>query len=99
MKLETIDPIAEAAQQASRSIARQHDGIVMALVRERLGNPDIELQDLHGRLQGFDYLPHLERDGYREWLLDGRPLVRFWPPEISWAGNVMTVNQRYQVHP
>ncbi len=95
-----FSPLDEGKRRAARSIADQHDGIVLALVRERLPElpEDVHPHELRGRLEGFQFLPVGERPGYTEWVLDGRPLVRFWPAEVFWErGTVMHVEQRYAV--
>lgn len=28
--------------------------------------------------------------------LDGKPILRFWPPEFTWQGNSLIANQRFQ---
>jgi hypothetical protein len=90
----SIRPVAEAKQQAARNIAAQHDAIVFSLVRDRLPSEEIiKPEQLRGRLEAF----HFAGKPYREYVLDGRPLVRFWEPELEWEGTTMTITQRYQV--
>lgn len=89
-----ISPITEAARQAARSIAAQHDAVALALVKERLANPpDFKLEDLRGRLTAH------ERRGlttHTDYFLDGKLLARFFPPEVEITDGVMTVTQKYQ---
>lgn len=94
----TIRPMDEAARQSAMSIAAQFDGIAFALVKERLPGEDIRLPgQLRGRIEAFEYLPPPGQTGYTEYRIDGKPFVRFWPPEMEWEGLKMTVTQRYQV--
>lgn len=88
-----IQPIDEAQQQLARRLVRHNDAIVMALIRDRL--PQWKADDLgalRGRLEGLVY-----PSGVLEYVLDGMVIARFHPPTTERDGNMLTVDQRYQV--
>jgi len=95
-----ISPRVELHHSAARNIIKQHDAIVFSLAKDHLPREDIQMpQQLRGRLEAFDYLPKMGLPGYREYVLDGRPIARFWEPEMEWEGLKMTITQKYQVLP
>lgn len=93
-----MSPMDHAARQHAERLTRHMDGIVEALVRERL--PPHELEDfprqlgrLVGRLEAFDDFS----DHSRTFVLDGRPLVRFYAPTTTMDSGLLSVTMRYQV--
>jgi hypothetical protein len=85
-------------QRAARRIEAHQEALVLGLVRERMELDSIEIRDLEpGELQGFDYLPTTIAPGYREYELLGKPMVRFYSPEVAFDGQYMLVNLRYRV--
>jgi len=85
-------------QRAARRIEQHQEGLVLAMVRERMELDSIEMRDLEpGELQGFDYPPSVTAPGYREYELTGKPLVRFYSPEVAFEEGDMLVNMRYRV--
>lgn len=89
-------PTDEAAQIASQRMASQYDGIITALLKERMAAGEIDScdprdLDARGILKGFRY-----PDGVSEYELNGAALVKFWPPEVAFADDgAMLVHQRY----
>jgi hypothetical protein len=85
-------------QRAARRIELHQEGLVLAMIRERLELDSLEMRDLEpGELQGFDYPPTETAPGYREYELQGKPLVRFYSPEVAFDEGDMMVNLRYRV--
>jgi hypothetical protein len=88
----------EQTRLAARRIEAHQEGLVLAMVRERMELDSIEMRDLEpGELQGFDYPPTETAPGYREYELDGQPLVRFYSPEVAFDEGNMLVNLRYRI--
>lgn len=103
---DAIRPIDYAMRAHAERMKNHMDGIVEALLRERVPGYDLDDLDtrrglgrLAGRLEVFSFLESTTSPGFIEFVLDGRPLVRFFAPETSMDGGLLTVTQRYQVLP
>ncbi len=91
----------EITRQAQRRVDEHQRAVVLALARERF--PDLDaftFADLEDRLNGFDYPPSETYQGFREYELDGKPLVQFFAPEVAFEdppSTAMLVNLRYRI--
>lgn len=88
------DPIVNIREQISNRIAdqvaRMKDQIIIGALVPHLG-PSIVLKTLVGRLKCFKRQP----TDYEDWELDGRLVLRIWPPEIDWKANMVNITQRF----
>ena len=89
----------EIAAQLSARMASQYDGIITAMLRERVATGQVDTADpkeldVQGRLRGFSY-----PDGRTEWELDGQTLVEFLVPQAGFSedGRFMEVALVYRV--
>jgi hypothetical protein len=89
----TIDDDDPDTQRAALRIEAHQDALVLALARERLEGAG----EVDTRLTGFDYPATETAPAYREYELDGQPLVRFYSPEVAFDEGNMLVNLRYRV--
>lgn len=63
------------ASDAVQHLAAQHDKILLCTIRQHLGD-ETKVESLRGRLEGQRH-----ENGIEQWLLDGRPLIEFHPPQ------------------
>ncbi len=88
----------ETIRRIQKSIDQQQEGLVLALVRERLELDGLELHELEeGELAAFNYERTEALPAFREYELQGKPLVRFYPPEVAMEDGFMLVNLCYRV--
>lgn len=97
---EQAEVAAELQQEAARRIATYQDGIVRAMLRERLARGELPTDNPHeldqlNRLQKF----LLEDSGATRYELDGQELVTFAPAEAGFdgAGGFLEVRQVFRV--
>lgn len=94
---QTASPADELARQAAARMSSQYDGIITSLLKERVVAGEIDTSDPHaldaaGALKGYRY-----PDGCSEWELNGKTLIKFWPPDVAFGEGFMHVHQRYVV--
>jgi hypothetical protein len=85
---------------AGERINRHQEAVVLALAQDQTPRGEFfptDIGDLGERLKGFDYPPSETAPGYREYEIDGTPLIRFYAPEVAFDGDSMLVNLRYRV--
>jgi hypothetical protein len=83
-------------RRAAERMVTERDGIVLAVLRHMLARPDLLPQEIEPhRLMCVTHIGH----PYVTWMLDGKPIVRFWEPECRSVvtGEPMIFSQRYQV--
>lgn len=91
--VELFSPTIEAIRHGARAMVAQEDAIVLGIIRDRL-RQEVELRDLIGRLQVFEY----PAPGRREYVLDGRLLATFYPTMPTYEGTMVHFDAKYTVH-
>lgn len=79
-------------EQLATRMAIELDSAILHAIQRRLGTTEVDIQGLIGRLHR-----HIIRGSEVEtYLLDGRPLLRVYPLELTGAGTFVTARRVFE---
>jgi hypothetical protein len=94
---QTEAALTELGAHATERIGHYHHAILVQVLEERRTAGEVDTVDVYG----LDQLGVLKQFGYpdgrSEYDLNGKTLVTFWPPKVSFEDGYMNVEQAYRV--
>lgn len=93
--LSAFDVMESIRDRSAKSMAEQFDSTIYELLARAGVEAPIHLPSLRDRVMRCRFVG----DGTEEWLLDGKPLAKFWPMEshvdLTDYGHVYRLTRRY----